>query len=267
MVPLMQQKLHSRRGASMVIALIYVVVALAIGAMVLTAAYVNLGHIKRNQIDQQDAQAVTSAVRAVRARLGGKTCTVTYVESQKEILHPATPPDENGEGGSPAWIERLPPEFTKTMTDPKLGGVTYNGSDILLPLELVEDLVYRNSPHPGLADPVRPGGYQVTLSMKLQDSTVGGETVTMPEAVGTLRIVDQVQDETTGLERYGLVLELHALREEESRYTSTIAIPASVSTKSSSAGSETVRDITTYYWTHETKIQWQTPTVTKGAVQ
>ena len=59
-------KLHSRTGASMLIALLFFLVAMTVGAVVLTAASANAGRVKRNRQEQQNYLAVASAAGLLR---------------------------------------------------------------------------------------------------------------------------------------------------------------------------------------------------------
>ena len=56
-----REKLHSRTGASLLIALLFFLVAMTVGAVVLTAASANAGRIQNNRQEQQNYLAVASA--------------------------------------------------------------------------------------------------------------------------------------------------------------------------------------------------------------
>ena len=64
-------KLHSRTGASMLIALLFFLVAMTVGAVVLTAASANAGRVTRNRQEQQNYLAVASAAELVKEDIAG----------------------------------------------------------------------------------------------------------------------------------------------------------------------------------------------------
>ncbi len=63
---LIQKKLHSRRGASAVIALLFFLVCLMVGAVILTAATANAGRLTHLRSDQEDYFLISSAARLIR---------------------------------------------------------------------------------------------------------------------------------------------------------------------------------------------------------
>lgn len=76
----LRQKLNSQSGASIVIALIFFLVCLTVGAVVLTAATANAGRITRNQKEQQAYFAVRSAAELLRDELEGEAFTAKQDE-------------------------------------------------------------------------------------------------------------------------------------------------------------------------------------------
>ena len=69
------RKLKSRRGASILVALLVLFVCLTAGTAALTAAGANAGRYTHMRTDQQRYLAVASAARLVRAELCGQTFT------------------------------------------------------------------------------------------------------------------------------------------------------------------------------------------------
>lgn len=72
----LRQKLHSRRGASILIALLFFLVCLMVGGVVLTAAAANAGRLTHLRQDQQTYFILSSAVRLLRDDLQGAAYTV-----------------------------------------------------------------------------------------------------------------------------------------------------------------------------------------------
>lgn len=78
-----KRKLSSQRGASLLMALLYFLVAAMVGAVVLTAAVTNAGRVTRNKADQQTYLAVSSAVLLAQEDLKNATFTAVKTETKK----------------------------------------------------------------------------------------------------------------------------------------------------------------------------------------
>lgn len=74
------QKLHSKRGVSAIIALVFLLFCATVGAIVLTAASANAGKSTRVQKEQQAYFAVRSAAQLVRDELEGAVFCGTFEE-------------------------------------------------------------------------------------------------------------------------------------------------------------------------------------------
>ncbi|MDO5111470.1 MAG: hypothetical protein Q4E65_04095 [Clostridia bacterium] len=72
----LRQKLHSQRGASILVALLFFLVCMMVGGVVLTAAAANAGRLTHLRQDQQTYFILSSAVRLVRDDLQGAVFTV-----------------------------------------------------------------------------------------------------------------------------------------------------------------------------------------------
>lgn len=75
---IIRRKLNSQSGASIVIALIFFLLCLTVGAVVLTAATANVGRVTRIQNQQQAYFAVRSAAELIRDKIAGSYFTGTY---------------------------------------------------------------------------------------------------------------------------------------------------------------------------------------------
>lgn len=83
------RKLHSRRGASMLIALLFFVVCLTVGALILTAATASAAKSRDRYSNQQDYLAVASAARLLKGELGKNTYVVGRTRSP-DVTDPDT---------------------------------------------------------------------------------------------------------------------------------------------------------------------------------
>lgn len=99
------QKLHSQSGASILVALLFLLACMMVGGSVLTAAASNAGKIKSNYDEQQRYLALSSALRLVsdhleRAQYRGQytvnewTETITVTEEDEEGKRHDRPPQE-----------------------------------------------------------------------------------------------------------------------------------------------------------------------------
>ncbi len=75
------QKLHSRRGASILMALAFFLLCGFIGAVVLGSAATNAQKLAGRRQEQQDYFAVSSAARLLQSALGGSACTAVETDT------------------------------------------------------------------------------------------------------------------------------------------------------------------------------------------
>jgi|GEM_PF-2489935 len=80
----LQQKLQGRRGASILLALMFFLICAAIGAIVLTAAFSNAGRMSHMRDDQTAHLSVSSAAKLVRAELADMQFVGEYAEVTDE---------------------------------------------------------------------------------------------------------------------------------------------------------------------------------------
>lgn len=74
-MPTLFKKLHSERGTSVLIALLFFAICLTVGALILTAATASAAKTKDRYAEQQNYLAVASAARLLKNELGGHTYT------------------------------------------------------------------------------------------------------------------------------------------------------------------------------------------------
>lgn len=97
----LRKKLHSERGASILLALLMLLVCMMVGASVLAAAASNAGKARSNRTEQQRYLNLTSAIQLVADEIAKATYKGTYtvwewdeVETVKETDSSVTPPLE-----------------------------------------------------------------------------------------------------------------------------------------------------------------------------
>lgn len=94
---MVRRKLTSRRGASVIIALVVLLVCVTAGVAALTAAGANAGRYTHARQDQQRYLAVSSAVKVVRAELAGQRFEASAtLEQTSSRIDPETHDIETG---------------------------------------------------------------------------------------------------------------------------------------------------------------------------
>lgn len=91
----MRAKLNSQNGASILIALVFLLLCLTVGSVVLTAATANAGRLRSQRRAQQDYQTVSSAALLVRGQLSG-----TSFSAQTVVTDGGSPAVSFGDSGS-----------------------------------------------------------------------------------------------------------------------------------------------------------------------
>lgn len=111
----LRRKLNSQSGASIVIALVFFLVCLTVGAVVLTAATANAGRVTRIQKEQQAYFAVRSAAELLRDELAGESFTA------KQDVWDSSSDAPTDASNYPAYLDpAYPPELTSAASLPKL---------------------------------------------------------------------------------------------------------------------------------------------------
>ena len=113
-----REKLHSRTGASLLIALLFFLVAMTVGAVVLTAASANAGRIQKNRQEQQNYLAVASAAELVKEDIAGRPGTAFTASYQKVVTeYSETWTDAEGKSHTRYWTET----YYREGTAPSVG--------------------------------------------------------------------------------------------------------------------------------------------------
>lgn len=134
----LRKKWNSSRGASILMALLFLLVCMMVGASILMAAVSNAGKLKSNREEQQKYLTLSSALNLICDELTSATYSGD-VESK-----PVTVPAVTGEGGIV-----ISPSYTYTEYTQKPGKITQGspvGSDFelneVLPLRLELDRLF-----------------------------------------------------------------------------------------------------------------------------
>jgi hypothetical protein len=90
----LKEKLNSRQGASLMIALLFFLLCITTGTVILTAATASTGRISSQKQVQQDYLTVSSAARLVRDQLKGTTFTAETNTIFKDGVLQESPDDQ-----------------------------------------------------------------------------------------------------------------------------------------------------------------------------
>lgn len=225
----LRRKLHSRTGASLLIALLFFLVALTVGAVALTAAATNAGRVARNRREQQDYLAVASAALLVKEDLRGTTFTMGY---QKTTV---TSTDEEGNSRSDVYYDKTSPVLSGE------GELLRDG-----PKNDLARLYYSTAAALHTAAPAEMK-YELEITAEK-----------LPDVFGSME-VDRTE---TG--RYTITVVLYTRTEDGGHANSTTLLftPAVSNTQSTAVSGDGSRETTTY----TTAVAWDAPVITKGAV-
>lgn len=250
-----RQKLHSRTGASMLIALLFFLVAMSVGAVVLTAASTNAGRGRRNRQEQQNYLAVASAAELVKEDIfsapgGSFTGGYSKIVTETVYTHSSTNQDT---GEVTTW--------TTTEYDTDYQKETPQ-TDISLFLPEIKDLLntiyFTTVPETtGLRKDWVP---TTDVDVELNFSKVG-----MPTVVGSLKVSPD-NNSTTGQRQYALTAVLSVKPEGgTSTYVSTMEFAPSVTEQVRADAPVTKGNTTTYTTHYSITVTWEAPVITKGA--
>lgn len=223
-----RKKLQSQAGASLLIALLYFLAAMTVGAVALTAASANAGRLARNRQEQQNYLAVSSAALLVKEDFRGIAFTAGY---QKTTV---TRVDEEGNVQSDVYYNKISPALSGK------GELLAGG-----PKDDLAQLYY--STVPVLNEP-DPGEMNYPLEVKAAG---------LPGVFGTMTV-----DRADGA-RYTVTVKLYA-QTEEGAYANSMTLrftPVVSNAQATAVNSGGDRETTAYTAT----VAWGTPTITKGA--
>lgn len=248
-----REKLHSRTGASLLIALLFFLVAMTVGTVVLTAASANAGRVQKNRQEQQNYLAVASAAELVKEDFVGSpggSFTDGYRKIVTETYYPATYDPEGN---------KISDSYTTRTTSYEKETATVENSRLLLELESVLDAIYFTTvPVETLRQSWDP-----TQDTELE---LHFDAADMP-AAGSLA-VSRTDDDTTGRRQYALTVVL-GVKPEQAGAPLTCATAMSfapVVTEQVRSDAPNVSGDTTIYVTHYiTTVTWGSPVITRGA--
>jgi len=261
MIKAIQNKLHNQTGASLLIALLYFLTALMVGAVVLTAAATNAGRLGRNRQEQQNYLAVASAAQLVQEDLRDTVFTVGYTKTITETISTSVV-----DGTTHTKVVYSLPKYKQVPP-------TLSAKNKLLTEQPKDDLAnlyyYLTQNEPGadidlgvtLADPYSMK-YELTFTAK-----------DLPNVKGVLEIGKEISsppaDKTLTAENSKITVKLY-IEEADGKKTNamTLLFTPNIKQPTSSYESKPSEDTPggiDHVTTYTTEITWDTCVVTKGA--
>ena len=253
-------KLHSRTGASMLIALMFFLVTMTVGAVVLTAASSNAGRVERNRKEQQNYLAVASAVDLVREDISGApggSFTGSYQKTVVETYHPAEY-DAEGNKISNAYTTR---ETFFAEEAPEV-----ENSRLLPGLVDALDAIYDTTVP---AETNLRKAWDVTKDTELELEITAADMPVVPVVpVVKGNLIVTPNGSVDGQRQYSLTVTLGLAPEQEggaSAYSDTLSFYPKVTSRVEPKSPEINGNKTTYITHYITTVTWEAPVITKGA--
>ncbi|NLJ69878.1 MAG: hypothetical protein GX328_00240 [Clostridiaceae bacterium] len=154
----LKNKIRSKKGATLVFALMALIVCVMISAVIVYTAFSNVGRIKNTQSDEQNYLSVSSAVKLFKDSLEGDsvsyeetyvvTITETYDANWETLISRSTSPDEPEPTFSEAVYHDVAPTNTilsdvlkawaKKSSEQKLEDIAIKGNENLPNIATVE---------------------------------------------------------------------------------------------------------------------------------
>ena len=264
----MREKLKSSRGTSMILALLYVLISLSVGAVVLTAASSNSGRLQRDWTDQRDYLAVESAMDLLRKEVAGATFTGRY-QSTEVITKHTVPPEEGGEPTIYFTYAYHYSEGVDPEGDPPTG---LSGSQVLTneAVDLMPGYLH------AVAKPFKDGGAVEGKLREWKNVTPQPITreleLTVPGQEGFPTVQGSLNIRTVESPTYQILIDgqlyvpAGTAEAPVKRFPisfSWASKPASTVMTSNAVSGETVTTTTN---THTTTVTWNEPVIQKGAI-
>ena len=228
----------------MLLALLFLLIGLTVGAVVLTAASAAAGHGARVRQEQQNYLAVSSAARLLEKDLAGAAFHGAYTGTYTETYVEAEVDPETGEVAKPAETVVSDTVFKRSELP---NSVT--GSTLLKETEKELQAVYAST-QADLGPPAPPAPASAEYALRFS-----GEKG-LPEVTGTLTIAPA---DGPGTPVYAIT----AVLQTEGGYAMTLRFQPQVTEDSDTARS-TAGSVSTTVTTYTTTVTWDGPAISKG---
>ncbi len=170
----LRKKLHSRRGVTILLALLFFLVCMLVAASVLMAAVSNAGKLRSNSEQQQKYLALSSALRLVSGQIEKAEYTGKYkVHVWNEEIH------GTDEDGNDIIIDTIPYFYVEQMEGKfTCGELTGTEADTVLDFRPELDGLFAKEFAPGGYQPLTGSGVAPLPAARALTVEVGGESET-----------------------------------------------------------------------------------------
>lgn len=247
-----KSKFHNNQGASMLIALVYLLTALMVGTVVLTAASSNVGRITHNRQEQREYYAVESAAELVKTDMAEEKFTAAYSETKLyDWIEPTYEP-----AGDPSGTLVSEGHYILSDTTHQHDSDLTDGGFLQAQKADFDKNYFSSANYSAVSDRYSaPQGMSYDLSFSAKKS--GATLSEIPEVNGKL---------TVNQSTYDITVELWAVSADDASVKSnpiTMRFEANVKESKRQSGSKSSGSITE---TYEMKVVWLEPELTKGVV-
>lgn len=177
----LRKKLNSRRGASILIALLFLLVCMMVAASVLMAAASNAGKLKSNRDEQQNYLTLSSAVNLIVDELENTVYTGRYnvLTSKRTMQERHEMVNEEGEAVWSDWeTKEEKTVYTYEQIEGTLACSATSGLDVLLKDILLDEL---DTQFAGTMKMFKPGVGTLTVTPSASDRTLTVEVENDPK--------------------------------------------------------------------------------------
>lgn len=263
---MLRKKLNSKRGVTLLLALLLFLICALVGSVVVSAAYTSAGRYVRNKDSQQSYLAVMSAARLIEECVTDMSYEAAYVKIVEEVTQPQYGliplKDEDGnnvldENGEIVYVEGITGYVTSEFVSYELD-LPNLVNNRLFEQEFIDklDICYQYHHTP---DEVYSGAPPVDYA---SDISVNSDELGIPKVVGQMCLsCDDNADE--GNSHFDIVVKLW---EESGANAVTMKFPCRV-TPTHELSTESGDNWNISYFTYGIEVEWLSPTVRKGGAE
>lgn len=251
-------KLHTKRGVSMVIALVFLLLCTMVGTVVITAASAGIGAVSNERADSQRTLALISAAEYASAQLQEAKFTGSYIEQLREITVSEIKTDDNGEKYDE--VKSITSSFTKT-----------NGTGAMKPGSLfasvdITPVYLYNNPNVTISDESMKKS--VTYELTFTAAFAAGADYSIPTVTGLLTIDENYNAKLIlACGSDSMTLTFPATSELKPRRADNLAGTTTPNLSSQEVVSGTTKTSTkTTETTYTTTVTWGEPTIIRGGM-
>lgn len=260
-----RKKLNSKRGVTLLLALLLFLVCALVGSVVLAAAYTSAGRYARSKDAQQSYLTVMSAARLVEQCVADMSYEASYVKTVEETITPQygliPQQDEEGnvvydEDGEIVYVEGITGYVTEETVSYESMLPRLTGNQLFdhgFTGQLHNCYLYYHTP-----DEVYSGG---AAGDYIADIRIQSDAPDMPEVMGQM-LLSCTDNDSTGTAHFDLTVRLW---DESGANGITMKFPCKL-TPTYELATDSVDNSTFSYFTYGIEVDWSSPSIQKGGM-